>query len=384
VKPKPNESKQDFLKRCTQELIESGASSKEAFASCNLDYGMSGNNRSAMVLSAPVELASGKENEPRPFLITAYTGNPLKRFGWTIIFDLSGMKSKKKIPVLREHGRDRIVGFGESWKDDHNVYVGGEFSKTTKDAKEVLSLADEGYPWQASMGVFAKKVKVLDSEKEIETVNGHEIKGPADIWLDWDMGEVSFVSLGADDQTAAITFSDDPDRRIPVEIVRNSNNQTSKEESEMDFQTLQKDHPDLLAQIQKAARAEGEQTGHDAGIQTERSRVTEILSAGADADSAKKAIVDGMEASAAYKLFFEAEKNMRSEKLKKLETSAPKPAAPPAPPDPAGDKGPADQVVAKKAMELAASEKIPISDATIRVLKENPDLLAAYEASFTV
>jgi len=116
MKPKRNESKQDFLKRCTQAAMAGGNDQQAAFASCNLDWDMSKNTRSGVTLSAPVELAKGKtDDEARPFMITAYTGAAIQRYWGKLVFDLAGMQAKKKIPVLREHYRDRVVGFG-CWK----------------------------------------------------------------------------------------------------------------------------------------------------------------------------------------------------------------------------------------------------------------------------
>jgi len=151
----------------------------------------------------------------------------------------------------------------------------------------------------------------------------------------------------------------------------------------MDLATLKAEHPELLAQVQNDARAEGEQAGRDAGIAAERERVTEIMNAGADPETSKKAIEDGVDAAAAYKMFFEAEKQMRADRLEELNNQAPKPAGQQTPEKPE-DEGPADQVLARKAAELAKTEGLPLGEATTRVLAENPELLARYEASYSV
>ncbi len=211
MKPDKNESKQDFLKRCTAARQANGEDARGAFGACSLDWSVDKGQREKMTLSSAVLKLSKKDDEAtnkKPsFLILAYSG-ALVDSGWQkLIIAVAGMSAKEKIPVLREHKRDRIVGFGDSWKDKNNFYVGGEFSTATADAAEVLKLAEEGYPWQASIGVSPKKVKVLSPTGE-ETVNGVSVKGPAEIWLESEVGEVSFVSLGADNRTAAITFSE--------------------------------------------------------------------------------------------------------------------------------------------------------------------------------
>lgn len=220
-KPKKNESKQDFLSRCTKELIDQkGSSAEKAYKLCNVYWDEANNQRSALTLSAPLKLEAGdgEDEEPKSFMITAYTGAPVKTWFGKIIFDVKGMKTKAKFPVLREHARDRIVGYGTKiWKDESHLFMRGDFAKDTQDAMEVKSLAMEGFPWQASVGIWPEKIKVLDSEKKSARVNGQEIKGPMEIWTQSRVGEVSFVALGADDETAAVVLSYN-DHRVPVEV----------------------------------------------------------------------------------------------------------------------------------------------------------------------
>ena len=327
--PKPNkgESKQDFLGRCTTELIKSeGRQSDQAFAMCNAFWDSSSNERPVMELSAPVELAKSPKRGTKQFLITAYTGQPLDTGFGPLVFDIRGMKTKAKMPILREHGRDRIVGFGESFKDDSNLFVKGEFSQKTEDAKEVHDLAIEGYPWQASVAVWPRKIKVLENKKARETVNGQEIQGPAEIWTESDVGEVSFVTLGRDDNTAAITLSEKAEW-MPVIIenaVEFNANQQDKEQNNMadeikfTLELFKEKAPELLAEIEDKAF----QSGREMGREEERLRVTELLEADADFDETKKAIDSGIDSAEAYKVFYKAEKAKRAEGLAKMAEEA--------------------------------------------------------------
>lgn len=321
-KPKKNESKQDFLKRCTSELIEQeNREADQAYAMCNVFWDDNKNQRSILNLHMPVAMAKKDGDEARrEFMITAYTGKPLDTWWGTVIFDLAGMKTKEKIPVLREHKRDRVVGFGNSFKADNNFYVSGEFSHATEDAKEVLALADEGYPWQASVAIWPQKIEVLENAKAKKTVNGREIQGPAEIWLESDVGEVSFVSLGRDDDTAAITLNES-EGKVPVKFT-NENHKNRRKIMEITLELLQQDAPELLAQIQKESRDEGFADGEAAGRDVERARVVEIINADADPIETKKAIEDGTETSAVFKQFFEAAKKKRALGLEQMETEA--------------------------------------------------------------
>ncbi len=220
--PGKNEAKTDFLKRCTDVEVAGGNSRREGFAACNAVW--DGARKRKMALSVPVaitkaqgeELAAGGGGQ-RGFLITAKTGNPVQREYYTLAIDMAGIRTDPKMPVLRQHEPLRIVGHGQAYKDGNNLYIEGEFSKATKDAAEVLRLADEGYPWQASVGIYPDEYKTLGPGK-IETVNGFEVKGPAIIFKRSHVREVSFVALGADPDTAGIAFSvESPPVSGPIE-----------------------------------------------------------------------------------------------------------------------------------------------------------------------
>jgi len=331
-KPKKNEGKQDFLKRCTGEISGSENNSKDAFAMCNLYWDQERKQRSALSLKmAPEIKAAEGDSKKREFLITAYTGKKIQSWWRDLIIDISGIQTKEKLPILREHARDRVVGFGNAWKKD-NLYISGTFSQSTEDAKEVLALADEGYPWQASIFVMASKIEELKDEKTKAKVNGETVFGPLEIWRESTVGEVSFVSLGADDDTAAITMSD---RKFDVEIL-NLNNSSSdggeKGESAMkiDLELLKKEAPELLAAIEKAAKDEGITAGMTQGVEKERTRVVAILKVDGDMDVAKKCIEDGIGLDASYKLFHDALKTKMGTVLANHQADAPDPLIQPA------------------------------------------------------
>ena len=217
-KPKKGESKQDFLKRCTAELVDrEGRKREQAYAICNRYWDEErGAARDALTLTAPVELVelkrddgSGGEDDDGPgeFLITAYTGAVWDTWAGKLVLDVKGMHAKETYPIPREHARDRVGGHSKkAWKDESNFYIRGAFSGATRDGEEVEALAREGFPWQASVAVWPEKITVLESEKETAEVNGRTVKGPIEIWSKCLVGETSFVALGRDDNTAAIVL----------------------------------------------------------------------------------------------------------------------------------------------------------------------------------
>lgn len=379
--PRNNESKQDYLKRCMVQVMGEGKDNKQAYAMCNAYWDKAKNQRSALNLTSKLDLSEFKDGDrAREFLITAYTGAKISSWFGDIMIDIPGIQTKEKMPILREHFRDRVVGYGDAWKED-NFYISGKFSNSTQDAKEVMALADEGYPWQASISVRPTKVERLEDKKIKAMVNGSQVEGPLEIWRESKVGEVSFVSLGADDNTAAITMSDE---KFSVEILASfseepTNNINERKET-MDLNDLKKDHPDLLAEIELAA----ETNGIEKGIVQERERVTQVLSIDGDDGAAKKAIKDGLSLDASYKLFFESEKQKKADALKDLEAQAPESAGQDEPDIETKTKKAPDVELSEKAIQLMTSEKISYPEALDRAMAENPKLKAAYEATYMV
>jgi hypothetical protein len=378
-KPKKNESKGDFLGRCTRELIDKeGRESDQAYAMCNGAWDDAKGTRNSLSLTAPFTLrnrdGAADDSAAKEFMITAYTGQVIDLgFFGKFVFDVKGMKAKEKFPVLREHMRDRVVGIGNrTWKDEKNFYMGGQFAENTADGKEVRDLAEQGFPWQASVGIRPEKVRTLKDEKESVKVNGMEITGPAEIWMESRIGEVSFVALGADDQTAAIVLSD---KSVPVEIIRETIKQEENVMAEITLESLQKDAPDLLKHIQEAATKDG--------VAMERARVAAILEAGADHTVTVKAITEGVSADGAFKMFYLAEKEKKTAAIGEMEASAPKSVGTTRPKDPVELKDPNKELM-DKAIAMAKEKKISVAKAMKLIQAENPALVDAVMPKFHV
>ena len=93
---------------------------------------------------------------------------------------------------------------------------------------------------------------------------------------------------------------------------------------EITIEKLEKDAPELLAQIRAEARAAGQDEGRQEGIDQERARVAELMAVeDADPEARTKAITEGLAVDAAYKLFYEAEKKKKDDALAELEEETP-------------------------------------------------------------
>ncbi len=148
----------------------------------------------------------GAENKLRRFTMTAYTGGKLNlpNFPFPVVADLSGMRiSAKARPILRDHNISQIVGHTESIDINRSsIRLSGVISAANNVAREVADSADNGFPWQSSIGAAATKVAFVDEGETVE-VNGRRFTGPLYVARQSVLREISFVALGADDQTSA-------------------------------------------------------------------------------------------------------------------------------------------------------------------------------------
>lgn len=212
LKPRKGEGKQAFFKRAVSQLKNAGKNDADAVAEASAiwnQHNLADGGNGMMRLFAPVEFLSESDEEQaqeRRFSILAYSGDVVHLEWYSFIINVKGIKHKATFPCLREHARDRIVGTHDKVsKKNNQLFCFGKFHNTA-DAAEVLELADDGFPWQASMGIWAHKVRFLEKDAKTK-VNGREVIGPLYIWEESEMKENSICSLGADGETAAIAMS---------------------------------------------------------------------------------------------------------------------------------------------------------------------------------
>jgi hypothetical protein len=187
----------------------------------------------------PVQFKS--EQEKYDFVMEAYTGESVERWWGRLAIAVDGIRAKKQIPIFRDHERANIIGFStDTWKDA-SFWVGGKFSTSTAHAAEVKSLAKEGFPWQASIGVVPRKILALEKDVEHE-VNGRKLKGPAEVWLESEVFETSFVPLGADSNTSVAVFSfEEAEQRN-----ERTENMEKSVEPALTIESLRANHPEMV------------------------------------------------------------------------------------------------------------------------------------------
>ncbi|HEX4129964.1 MAG TPA: hypothetical protein VHZ24_07965 [Pirellulales bacterium] len=150
--------------------------------------------------------AEGEPAKLRRFSITAYTGGKmsLPNIPYPVVVDMSGLRvSAKSRPILRDHNPSQIVGHTDNVTVNGGVLkVDGSVSGANAHATEIVASSDNGFPWQASIGASVQKMVFVEDGEKVQ-VNGRSFAGPLYVARQATLGEVSFVALGADDQTSA-------------------------------------------------------------------------------------------------------------------------------------------------------------------------------------
>ncbi|UZP67724.1 phage protease [Desulfovibrio mangrovi] len=212
LRPKKGEGKQAFMKRAVSELMKQGKKEADAMAEAARLWNsanLSAEEAGVFTLSCvkPVQLSEGAgEGKPRRFSILANTGGVNDLGYYRFVLNMSGCKHHAKFPALYEHDRKQIAGYHDSVKTGkEGLILSGQFVDTAI-AREIIKIADEGYPWQSSVGVWQLQTRFLKTGEKA-TVNGQTFEGPLEIWDEWKLNENSFCSIGVDDETAAIVMS---------------------------------------------------------------------------------------------------------------------------------------------------------------------------------
>jgi hypothetical protein len=150
--------------------------------------------------------ADGEKKGPRKFAMTAYTGAQMVVGGFwrPVVVDLSGLSvPSQRIAILKDHDTTQIVGHTEEIEvSAQRVKLSGAISGVSDSASEVMATADNGFPWQASIGASVQKSEFVEAGSSV-TVNGRKFTGPITVIRAASLHEVSFVALGADPATSA-------------------------------------------------------------------------------------------------------------------------------------------------------------------------------------
>ena len=181
--------------------------------------------------------------------MVSLSGNVIPHFYWgNCMFDLSGMVvSETKYPILHDHLTNEKVGFSGK-----PIVVGNQLKITdgqfvdTPIAKEIQTLSDQGFPYQASVRFEPLVIEKINS-KQFGEVNGFKIEGPGTIFRKWEYKESSLCIFGIDAGTSSKVFSGDDKLSLEIEEF----NLTEEEVTIVDLKTLKEKHPELVKEFSK-------------------------------------------------------------------------------------------------------------------------------------
>ncbi len=291
-----------------------------------------GNNKSlhfVQALSEPLILKAAEGDDdsgPKTFSMIAYTGGRMNVGFWPhpVVVDIKGIKfSRKPRPILRDHDTSRIVGHTTAIKKEASkLTVDGIISAGNSEAEEIINSSAQGFPWQASIGADIGQMLFV-KEGESANANGQSFDGPVYIARRSTLGEVSFVALGADDNTTVKVAAESAE--LETEIVHMDfekwleakgfkladlsagqvKSMKASYEAEMTA-TKDKEDADKLEADAKAKKLEAEKPEKDAGVVD-----TESLKA-----QARKALAEVAEETASIEAACKGHADIKAKALK--------------------------------------------------------------------
>jgi len=202
-----------FVRRCMEDDVmkREFPDSDQRLAVCQRQADVSATGHIDLVCDAgniTIEAAQAEgdgESIPR-FTMVAYSGDAMRIEGWRfpVVVDFAGlMIPSQRRPVRFGHSMYAGVGHTERIAVENGRLVAeGIVSRDTLAAREVVASGRRGFPWQASLGAAVQQSEFVRAGKAV-TVNGRTFEGPLYVARKTVLGEISFVDLGADSNTAA-------------------------------------------------------------------------------------------------------------------------------------------------------------------------------------
>lgn len=195
-------------------------------------------------------------NKLPTFEMHAYTGAPMRveGFYYPVVVDLEGVRvPAQERPIFRQHDPQKIVGHTNQVRvDESGIWAKGVMSGVGPDTTEIVGLAKNDFPWQASIGASTVRLETVEPGQTAE-VNGREVTGPCYISRETVLGEISFVPLGADGETSAtVQASLRKGRPMNVKAMLKASGKFSDEEIE------KMSEEEAKAALKKCMKADGD------------------------------------------------------------------------------------------------------------------------------
>jgi len=164
------------------------------------------------------------DSNRRTFTGLAYSGAAVSDGYDPIVIDLASVRLPNPCPVLLQHNRDKRVGVCSLSVSGGGLACEGYLLGNT-DASRIAEDSDDGFPWQLS--IHAQPGTTEQIEPGMSTiVNGRNVQGPAVVFRNTSIRELSFTPTGVDSNTNARVWSDEliqltGDYRMSEETISN-------------------------------------------------------------------------------------------------------------------------------------------------------------------
>lgn len=159
-----------------------------------------------------MKAAGGLEDpDVRRFKLNAYTGGKvtLPGFDLKVVFDLRSMwKNDGQVPLLLDHDFSQPVGHSNNVAIGEKRITGTGYTSVPGAPRDkVLAAEQNRFAWQLSVGGTCDPGDIeLIPEGRSVSVNGRTLQGPFYLAKNYHLREISFVSMGADDEGATATL----------------------------------------------------------------------------------------------------------------------------------------------------------------------------------
>ena len=139
--------------------------------------------------------------------IEAYNGGVMNVGYWgPVAIDLAGLTASDSVPILYQHSTysvENILGQTDGVTNDGKALTAaGDMMGDGRIARDVKTLAGNGFKFQASVGVDPLQYSEVEAGAEVE-MNGQTLHGPFTLIAQSKLTEISIVPLGADGSTSA-------------------------------------------------------------------------------------------------------------------------------------------------------------------------------------
>jgi len=154
--------------------------------------------------AAPAE--GGKPAQPTMSGV-AYSGGLLNvDWGLPVLVDLTALRAAESIVLLRDHDRRQLVGQATAQIKAKSVTIAGNVTGNVEDPQDpagsIVMHARGGFKWPLSVGIWPEKVEEVAAGAKV-SVNGRSFTGPLYIVRAGVLREVSFVTIGGDENASA-------------------------------------------------------------------------------------------------------------------------------------------------------------------------------------